>query len=32
MKAKIFFNGKETKELKYKKAQSFIETGEWKII
>ena len=25
-------NGKETKELKYKKAQSLIETGEWKII
>ena len=25
-------NGKETKELKYKKAKSLIETGEWKII
>jgi len=25
-------NGTETKELKYKKAQSLIETGEWKII
>jgi len=25
-------NGKETKELKYKKAKPLIETGEWKII
>ena len=25
-------NGKETKELKYKKAKSLIESGEWKII
>ena len=25
-------NGEETKELKYKKAQPLIETGEWKII
>ena len=25
-------NGQETKELKYKKAQSLIESGEWKII
>jgi preprotein translocase subunit SecA len=25
-------NGKETKELKYKKAQPLIEAGEWKII
>ena len=25
-------NGQETKELKYKKAQSMIESGEWKII
>tara|TARA_B100001173_G_scaffold264950_1_gene239766 strand:+ start:226 stop:2949 length:2724 start_codon:yes stop_codon:yes gene_type:complete len=25
-------NGKDTKELKYKKAKSLIETGEWKII
>ncbi len=25
-------NGKETKELKYKKAKSLIETGEWRII
>ena len=25
-------NGKETKELKYKKAKSLIETGEWEII
>jgi preprotein translocase subunit SecA len=25
-------NGKETKELKYKKSKSLIETGEWKII
>ncbi|MDB2600002.1 preprotein translocase subunit SecA, partial [Gammaproteobacteria bacterium] len=25
-------NGKETKELKYKKAKSLIETGEWRIV
>tara|TARA_B100001063_G_scaffold164648_1_gene153591 strand:- start:109 stop:2835 length:2727 start_codon:yes stop_codon:yes gene_type:complete len=25
-------NGQETKELKYKKAQSMIESGEWKIV
>jgi len=25
-------NGKETKELKYKKAKSLIEAGEWRII
>ena len=25
-------NGQETKELKYKKALSLIESGEWKII
>ena len=25
-------NGQETKEVKYKKAASLIETGEWKII
>ena len=25
-------NGKETKEIKYKKAQAFIRSGEWKII
>ena len=25
-------NGKETKELKYKKAKPLIESGEWKII
>ena len=25
-------NGKDTKELKFKKAKSFIESGEWKIL
>ena len=25
-------NGKETKSLKYKKAQTLIESGEWKVI
>ena len=25
-------NGKDTKELKYKKAKPLIETGEWRII
>ena len=25
-------NGKDTKELKYKKAKPMLETGEWKII
>jgi len=25
-------NGKETKEIKFKKAQPLIDTGDWKII
>jgi len=25
-------NGKDTKELKYKKAKPLIETGEWRIL